>query len=81
MAIMNDNKYTITKAVNEVLAELPHGSCTLGYKIHNQVIDKLIINGSDKRPLDSTTLRMVRYFGALYGVKAKGTGSSEYIKQ
>lgn len=79
MAVMNDN-YTVTKAVNEVLNELPRGTNILGYELYSRVLHKMYEHNTGKSPLDSTVLRIVRTYGELYGVKAKSHGVSEYIK-
>lgn len=80
IAIMAKDKYTVTQAVQEVLKEMMSGEELVGYKLYNRVIRKMSKNGSDKRPLDSTVLRLVREHGERYGVKAKAQGVSVYIK-
>lgn len=72
--------YTVTDAVRDVLDEMKSGEEMYGYQLYNKVIKRMKSEGSNKKPLDSTVLRVVRDKGEFYGVKAKAQGVSVYVK-
>ncbi len=74
-------KYSISKAVCEVLEELPEGKKIYGFELCRRVRHKMRIRGTGRRPLDSTILRRVREHRHVYGMTSSlGGGISEYKK-
>ncbi len=65
---MTNKDYTATDAVLHTLQNLSEGVGYAGYQIHEMVLQDLRRNGSPSKPYDSTTLRLVRKYGRLYGV-------------
>lgn len=73
--------YTATEATRAVLNGLVEGRKYTGRDLHLLIIRDMRAHGNMANPYDSTTLRLVRQYGSLYGVHCLQAGqNSKYIR-
>lgn len=75
-------KYTVQDATRETLKNMINGKEYTGRDLHVDILRNLRTHGNDSLPYDSTTLRSVRRYASLYGVRCDQHGTkSKYIKE
>lgn len=74
-------RYVVDDATRDTLSSMVVGHEYSGRDLHTAIIRNLRYHGNESQPYDSTTLRSVRRYASLYGVKCHQAGTkSKYIK-
>lgn len=74
--------YTVQQATRDTLAEMEPGREYTGYELHQSILRKLHAHDNPAQPYDSSTLRAVRQYSSLYGVKCHlAARKSKYVKE
>ena len=73
-------KYPNVQAVRDTLKEWKPGTDKHGYEIVRCAYRHLRLNGSQRRPMDTSIMRYLRAYGSLYGVTLKDRAKSLYHK-
>lgn len=73
-------EYTVTQATIDVMSEWKKGKQYHGTDLHNMVLDKLKQHNSPHRPMDATTMRIMRYRFKDYGIELVNRTTSLYVK-
>ena len=74
--------YSVQQAAKDTLMEMEPGRKYAGFELHQSIISKLHEHGNPSMPYDSSTLRAVRQYSALYGVKCHlAARKSKYVKE
>lgn len=74
--------YTVTQATKDTLIEMEPGREYTGRELHTSILQKLHAHDNPAQPYDSSTLRAVRQYSSLYGVRCHlAAKKSKYVKE
>jgi len=74
--------YTVTQATKDTLQAMLPGKEYTGRELHESIVRNLRSHGNPAQPYDSSTLRSVRQYSAMYGVKCHlAARKSKYVKE
>ena len=74
--------YTVTQATKDTLQNMAPGKKYTGRDLHLRILENLRLHDNPSQPYDSSTLRAVRQYASLYGVKCHlAARKSTYVKE